>query len=170
MTFSADFPIRAVESMTMRLDIKRSNLQNVAAMLVDDQDEAREMIADVLKDNGAQVREYANGEQAVAAFAAMPADQWPDVLICDLSLGDMDGYEVITRVRAMEAERGAALSVRLPAIALSGFAETESRLRTLLAGFQVHLAKPVNAQELLATVGALVPAASSRQRSSDPSY
>jgi len=166
-TFSADFPIRAVESMAMKPDIKRSNLHNVSIMLVDDQDEAREMIADVLKDNGALVREYPNGEQAVAAFAAMPAEQWPDVLICDLSLGDMDGYEVITRVRAMEAERGAALALRLPAIALSGFSETESRLRTLLAGFQTHLAKPVNAQELLATVGALLPASPAERRPGD---
>ncbi|OZI49683.1 ATP-binding cassette domain-containing protein [Bordetella genomosp. 4] len=159
VTFSADFPIRAVEPTVTRRDAQRVDVQNVSVIVVDDQDEAREMIAEVLRDNGARVTEYADGEQALAAFKAMSADQWPDVLICDLSLGEMDGYEVIGRIRALEAERGAALAHRLPAIALSGFAEPEYRLRTLLAGFQIHLAKPVNTQELLATVGALLPAA-----------
>ncbi|MVW73183.1 ATP-binding cassette domain-containing protein [Bordetella sp. 15P40C-2] len=160
MVLSADFPIRAIEPHPKRQDSLRSDLQGVKVMLIDDQDEAREVVAEVLRDSGATIAAYGGGAKALAAFQAMPTDQWPDVLVCDLSMADMDGYEVVARLRALEAERGATLAHRLPAIALSGFAEPEFRLRTLLAGFQVHLAKPVNAPELLATISALLPAGS----------
>lgn len=162
--YSVDFPVRAMEPAPLRADVSVPNLNGAQIMLVDDQAEAREMVAEILKDNGADVTTYADGETAMAAFESMPAATWPQVLICDLSLGDVDGYEVVARVRAMEAQRGAALSHRLPAIALSGHVSQEYRLRTLLAGFQVHLSKPVDPHELLATVGALLPAAPAQQR------
>lgn len=157
LCYCVDFPVRAVEPTPLRVDVDLPNLTGAHVMLVDDQAEAREMVAEILKENGAQVTEFGDGGKAIAAFASAPAAQWPQVLICDLSLGDVDGYEVVARVRAMEAERGAALSHRLPAIALSGHVSQEYRLRTLLAGFQVHLSKPVDPNELLATVGALLP-------------
>ena len=142
----------------IRPDMHLSTLQDAYVMVVDDQPEAREMLAEILRDNGARVAEHKDGEQALAAFEALPVEQWPQVLICDLTLGDIDGYEVVGRIRAMEAERGAALAHRLPAIALSGHVSQEARLRSLLAGFQVHLSKPVDPNELLATVGSLLPA------------
>ncbi|SSW67116.1 ATM1-type heavy metal exporter [Achromobacter veterisilvae] len=170
LTYSVDFPVRAVEAMALRTDMQLPDLQNAFIMVVDDQPEAREMLAEVLRTNGARVAEHKDGEQALAAFAALPIDQWPQILICDLSLGDIDGYEVVGRIRAMEAERGAALAHRLPAIALSGHVSQESRLRSLLAGFQVHLSKPVDPNELLATVGSLLPGTARQRPDSGTSY
>ncbi|WP_063588045.1 ATP-binding cassette domain-containing protein [Achromobacter ruhlandii] len=159
---SVDFPVRAVEAAALRTDMNLPDLQGVNVVLVDDQAEAREMVAEILKTQGANVSQYPDGRQVLAALEAAAAAQWPQVLICDLSLGDIDGYEVIDRIRTLEAERGAALAHRLPAIALSGHASPDYRLRSLLAGFQVHLAKPVDPNELLATVGTLLPGAASR--------
>ncbi|MGE8687701.1 MAG: ATP-binding cassette domain-containing protein [Achromobacter sp.] len=170
LTYFADFPVRAVEATAIRTDIRLPNLQEAFVMVVDDQPEAREMLAEILRANGARVAEHKDGEQALAAFEALPVEQWPQVLICDLSLGDIDGYEVVGRIRAMEAERGAGLAHRLPAIALSGHVSQESRLRSLLAGFQVHLSKPVDASELLATIGSLLPGATPPRRDSGTSY
>jgi len=110
----------------------------------------------VLADHGARVRTCTSGEQVLAQLGAEQAGAWPDVLVCDIALGDMDGYEVIGRIRALEAERGAPLRERMPAIALSGHAGPEDRLRALLAGFQIHVAKPVDPRELLATVTAML--------------
>lgn len=159
LRYCVDFPVRAVSPAQAGLAMRLPDLQGAAIMLVDDQAEARDMIAEVLVDNGAQVAQYTDGGQALATLADAPAAQWPQVLICDLSLGDLDGYEVVARIRAMEAERDASLAHRLPAIALSGHASPEYRLRSLLAGFQVHLAKPVDPGELVSTVGALLPMA-----------
>ncbi len=153
---SVDFPVRAVEAAALRTDMNLPDLHGVPVILVDDQAEAREMVAEILATQGASVSTYADGNQVLAALAAVPAAQWPRMLICDLTLGDIDGYEVIDRIRTLEAERGASLAHRLPAIALSGHAGADYRLRSLLAGFQVHLAKPVDPNELLATVGSLV--------------
>ncbi|MFY1851340.1 ATP-binding cassette domain-containing protein [Achromobacter xylosoxidans] len=160
--YSVDFPVRAVEPAALRTDMNLPDLHGVAVVLVDDQPEAREMVAEILREQGARVAQYADGQQVLAALEALPAARWPQVLICDLSLGDIDGYEVIDRIRALEAERGAALAHRLPAIALSGHASPDYRLRSLLAGFQVHLAKPVDPNELLATVGTLLPPSPAR--------
>ncbi|WP_333903319.1 ATP-binding cassette domain-containing protein [Achromobacter insolitus] len=170
LTYSADFPVRAVEATALRTDVRLPDLHDAFIMVVDDQAEAREMLAEILRSHGARVAQHKDGEQALAAFEALPAEQWPGVLICDLSLGDIDGYEVVGRIRAMEVERGAALAHRLPAIALSGHASQEARLRSLLAGFQVHLAKPVDPNELLATVGSLLPAPAQGRPQQGTSY
>lgn len=155
--YAVDFPVRAVEPAALRTDMNLPDLRAVTVAVVDDQAEAREMVAEILTERGASVAQYPDGRQLLAALETAQAPQWPQVLICDLSLGDIDGYEVIDRIRALEAERGAALAHRLPAIALSGHAGPDYRLRSLLAGFQVHLAKPVDPNELLATVGTLLP-------------
>jgi ATP-binding cassette subfamily B protein len=83
--------------------------------------------------------------------------EWPALLLCDIALGDMDGLTVVRRVRAIEPERGLPVERRLPAIALTGLAQPGDRLRTLLAGFQAHLVKPVEVGEMLATARALLP-------------
>jgi ATP-binding cassette subfamily B protein len=63
---------------------------------------------------------------------------------------------VVERVRALEAERNTPLAERLPAIALSGYASAEDRMRALLAGFQLHLGKPVDSRELVASIASLI--------------
>ena len=75
----------------------------------------------------------------------------PDVLVSDIGMPDVDGYELLRRVRALGHSRGG----RLPAIALTAFARSEDRTRALRAGFLVHVSKPVEASELVATVASV---------------
>jgi CheY-like chemotaxis protein len=72
----------------------------------------------------------------------------PDVLITDIGMPDADGFELLRRVRALGPERGG----KVPAIALTAFARSEDRTRALRAGFRVHVSKPVDPSELVATV------------------
>ena len=73
------------------------------------------------------------------------------MLVSDIGMPDVDGYELLRRVRALGPARGG----RLPAIALTAFARSEDRTRALHAGFQVHVAKPVEPSELVATVASI---------------
>jgi CheY-like chemotaxis protein len=75
----------------------------------------------------------------------------PDVLVSDLGMPDHDGYDLIRAVRALPSEAGG----RAPAAALSAFARPEDRRRALMAGFQTHIAKPVEPAELLVVVASL---------------
>ena len=76
----------------------------------------------------------------------------PDVLVSDIGMPDVDGYELLRRVRALGPTPGG----RLPAIALTAFARSEDRTRALRAGFLVHVSKPVEPSELVATVASVV--------------
>ncbi|MBO9353814.1 ATP-binding cassette domain-containing protein [Bordetella petrii] len=152
-----EFPLRAVDELpASAAEVAGIDLSGAAIMVADDQEDARGLVAEVLADHGAAVRTCASGAAVLAELGDGAPDSWPDLLVCDISLGDMEGYEVIGRIRALEAERGAPLGARLPAIALSGHTGPEERLRALLAGFQVHVAKPVDPRELLATVAGLL--------------
>jgi CheY-like chemotaxis protein len=76
----------------------------------------------------------------------------PDVIVSDIAMPDVDGYELLRRVRALGPAHGG----RIPAIALTAFARSEDRTRALRAGFLVHVAKPVEPSELVATVASIV--------------
>ena len=99
--------------------------------------------------------DFSTGRDALAYLEGRPANGWPQLMICDISLGDENGYAIVRRLRHVEAERGVPLDQRLPAVALTGHAHADDRIRALMAGFQVHLAKPVDADELVATLAAL---------------
>jgi CheY-like chemotaxis protein len=75
----------------------------------------------------------------------------PDVVLSDIGMADEDGYELIRRVRALPAERGGLT----PAVALTGYATRKDRERAMSAGYQLHLAKPVEPDELVAAVARL---------------
>src|SRR5690606_5028403 len=143
-------------------------LKGLNIAVVDDQNEAREVLGESLRDAGAQVGLFSSGTAIVQAVAESTLDQWPDLLICDITLGDTDGYRVIGKIRRLEAERHIPLADRMPAVALSGHTAAEDRLYALLAGFQVYMAKPVDSRELVATAlgltrgGPPAPAAGSR--------
>jgi ATP-binding cassette, subfamily B, bacterial len=131
-------------------------IEGTSIAIVDDQDDARELLATVLEAKGADVRAFARGGEARGWFARTPHEAWPDLLVCDIGLPDEDGYAVVHALRAIEAERGVPLPERMPAIALTGYARPEDRTQALLAGFQMHLAKPVEPRELLASAAALI--------------
>jgi ATP-binding cassette subfamily B protein len=168
-SYIVDFPLRAVASQTESAPAgaaaRRSNdaeaeaapaLEGARIMLVDDQDDARELLATILSERGAKVQTFARGSDAVRWFEKTAHSDWPDLLICDIGLPDQDGYSVVQRIRALEARERVPLAARMPAIALTGYARPEDRTQALLAGFQMHLGKPVEPRELLASAASLI--------------
>ena len=121
-----------------------AELQGVTVLVVDDQADARDLIQRVLGDCGAVVHVAASADEAVR----LVMEHKPDVLVSDIGMPVADGYELLRRIRALDPEQGG----RVAAIALTAFARSEDRTRALRAGFVVHVAKPVNPSELIATV------------------
>jgi ATP-binding cassette subfamily B protein len=132
-------------------------LPGLRVMVVDDRVDAREALAGLLEAEGAEVKPFDSGAAALAWLEAQPTPQWPQVLICDIALGNESGHHVMRRIRQVEQQRGVPLDARLPAVALTGLAEPGDRMQALMAGFQVHLAKPVEPHQLLNTLAQLVP-------------
>jgi len=124
------------------------DLAGVRILVVDDESDARELIEQLLSECHADVRTAGSAAEAMALLEEMR----PDLLLSDIGMPECDGYQFIQRVRALPAARGG----KTPAIALTAFARSEDRTRAMVAGYQVHLAKPVEPHELLATVGSLV--------------
>jgi CheY-like chemotaxis protein len=122
-------------------------LQDVHVMAVDDDPDAVTLIAELLEAAGARVSTAGSAEDALRAMDSDP----PQVLVTDLGMPVVDGFQLIGRVRAHHNP----LVRRVPAAALTAYARSEDRVRALGAGFQIHLAKPIDPTELLATVAAL---------------
>ncbi len=114
---------------------------------MDDELDARQLMAKMLMACRADVRTASSVEEALALVEGFK----PDVLISDIGMPDDDGYDLIGELRS----RGYGAK-ELPAVALTAFARTEDRRRALLAGFQVHVAKPVDPSELVAVAASLV--------------
>ncbi len=135
-------PSPATPELTLR------DLGGVSVLVVDDDRDARELIARILTDCHARVRIAASAREA---FDALRADL-PDLLISDLGMPEVDGFELLSWVRSLGRDRGGLL----PAVALTAFARSEDRLRALEAGFNSHISKPVEPSELIAAVASLV--------------
>jgi signal transduction histidine kinase/CheY-like chemotaxis protein len=123
------------------------DLSGVTVLVVDDEADARELMQRLLQQHRAVVLTAATGQEALDVLAATR----PDLLVCDIGMPLMDGYEVMRRVRALPPEDGG----RTPALAVTAFARHEDRTRAMLAGFNGHLGKPVEVAELVATIGSL---------------
>jgi signal transduction histidine kinase/CheY-like chemotaxis protein len=124
-------------------------LAGLKLMLVDDESDARDLVEDILRGAGARVVSAGSAREALLKFAQAQ----PDVLLSDIGMPDENGYDLIRQVRTLPIESGGGV----PAIALTAFARPEDRSRALAAGYQLHLAKPVEQAELLAAVSSLVP-------------
>jgi signal transduction histidine kinase/CheY-like chemotaxis protein len=127
-------------------------LQGLDVLVVEDDQEAREMMMVVLSDRGANVRVAGDYEAALRSME----QAWPDVLVSDIGLPGRDGYELVRRVRQIEQQRGAP---RLPVIALTAFARPEDARKTLEAGFDLHLSKPLRPHLLLEAIRQCAPPA-----------
>jgi PAS domain S-box-containing protein len=123
-------------------------LEGIHALVVDDEEDARNLIATILEQCKASVETSSSASQAIETIRRMR----PDVLISDIGMPDEDGYALIKRLRA-EADP---VLRDLPAVALTAYAGEDDRKRALNSGFQVHLAKPVDPEELIAVIGHLV--------------
>jgi signal transduction histidine kinase/ActR/RegA family two-component response regulator len=125
------------------------SLRGVRVLVVEDQADGRELVAAVLELAGATVTAVGSAEAALRSLESRP----PHVLISDIEMPEMDGYQLIQRVRALPGDRGA-----VPAVALTAYAAAPDRLRALSAGFQLHLAKPAVPAELVTAVARLAEA------------
>jgi ATP-binding cassette subfamily B protein len=124
-------------------------LAGLTVLCVDDDEDALSSLIGLLELDGARTERATSGREALQTLAMRDPADWPDLLVCDIALGAEDGHAVVRAVRAMEARRQVPLAERLPAIALTGMAQPDDRLRALAAGFQRHLAKPVRPDELV---------------------
>jgi PAS domain S-box-containing protein len=161
-SFTVVLPLRAVTQAVGTAHVSRDNsnlsdtvpaellsLDGVRALIVDDEDDARELLVTTLKQHGAtEVQAVASGVEALTLLRTWT----PSVLICDIGLPDEDGYEVLRKVRAITPASNGALK----AIALTAFGRAEDRLRALQAGFQMHIAKPVEPTELVVVINTLL--------------
>ncbi|MDB5937047.1 MAG: two-component hybrid sensor and regulator [Massilia sp.] len=129
-------------------DIVLRDLSGVKVLVVDDEPDARDLIKRILSDCNASVTTAASARAALDAFRA----EVPDVLVSDLGMPGMDGFELLAHVRAF----GSAAGGDVPAVALTAFARSEDRLRALEAGFAAHISKPVEPSQLIATVAKMV--------------
>ena len=123
------------------------SLERVRVLVVEDEPDTREFLARLLASQGAVVSTAASVPEALTVFASAQ----PDILVSDIGLPGADGYDLLQQIRARNlADRGA-----IPAIALTAYARSEDRMRALTSGYQVHIAKPVESNELVAAIASL---------------
>lgn len=140
------------------------SLAAIRILLIDDQPDALDALSALLSTMGAQVQAFASSAELLAWLSAQDLQGCADVAICDIAMPGEDGYSALARVRALERRNGLTPSSILPVIALTAFAQREDRQRALDAGFAVHLTKPVQPEELVHAIRALVPAAGRASR------
>ncbi len=128
-------------------DAKLPSLEGISVLVIDDENDARTLLRRLLSDCKAQVSIAATVEEAIVQLEVSP----PNVWISDISMPGEDGYSLIARVRALPADRGR----DTPAIALTAYARSEDRTQALAAGFDYHVAKPVEPAVLISTIAAL---------------
>jgi len=122
-------------------------LDGVRALVVDDEADALELIQKVLENQGAHVTTVRSGDAALRLLETSV----PDVLVSDIGMPGLDGYQFMRRMRAAEPKER-----RIPALALTAFARPDDRKHAILAGYQAHLAKPFDLAELAIVVAGLV--------------
>jgi CheY-like chemotaxis protein len=126
---------------------RRPLLGGLHVLVVEDDPDTRELIANLLSDRDARV----TAVDSAAAALTLLDQMLPDVILSDIEMPTQDGYEFIKTVRRRAPDKGGSVA----AIALTAYARPQDRARSLLSGFQVHLSKPVDFSELLAAVATL---------------
>ena len=122
-------------------------LRGLRVLAVDDERDALSLLSEALEAAGARVRTAGSADEAMAMLDA----EVPDVLVVDLSMPDVDGFQLIERIR-----RHPRTEVRaLPAAAVTAYARSDDRMNALRAGFHMHLPKPIDPAELVTTIAAL---------------
>jgi CheY-like chemotaxis protein len=161
-TFTVTLPVRAVtaplgeagEGVAAVISPEEARmLAGVRALVVDDMEDAHALLESTLRQYGADVVAVSSAAEAYALITTAAPEELPDVMVTDIEMPGEDGYSLIRRVREWEGERGL---YNIPAVALTAYGRTVDRLRTLAAGFQMHIAKPVEPTELSLVVKSLI--------------
>ncbi len=167
-TFTVTFPLLAVHRDVIDaegaffpagspISAPPAILQGLRVLVIDDEEDARELLTLALTQSGAEVRTAATVRSALHIL-----DQWkPNVLVSDIGMPGEDGYDLIRTVRALESERGGTI----PALALTGYASAEDAARARVAGYEKHMAKPVAPGDLVGAVASLVAVGSVNRKS-----
>jgi signal transduction histidine kinase len=153
-TFSATFPLLTERTEPVSVAhagemsvLENQSLDGLRVLLVDDEPEAREIISTVMTRTGAEVTACKSASEALATLL-----EWkPDVILSDIAMPDEDGYSFIGKVRSLPREKGGAT----PAAALTAYARDVDRTQALAAGYQMHIAKPIAATQLVTIVARL---------------
>jgi CheY-like chemotaxis protein len=122
-------------------------LDGLRLLIVDDEDDALALVGEVLREHGAEVHGAASAAEAMEKFAAVK----PDVIVSDIGMPDVDGYAFIRKIRALPPHAGG----RTPAVALTAYARAEDAQRAFVAGYQMHVTKPVEPAQLATVVANL---------------
>jgi CheY-like chemotaxis protein len=119
-------------------------LNDICVLIVDDEADMRELICFILEEQGATVRVAASAAEALQQIS----ESLPDIVISDIGMPKMDGYALMRQVRTSLSKQGK----MIPAIALTAYAGDVNEQQALSAGFQRHLAKPIEPEQLLKTI------------------
>ncbi len=153
-TAAADVPLHAVDGEAPQ---PPESLSGIRILVVDDEQDTCEFLDRFLGGYGAQVVVARSATQALSHIADV------DIVVSDIGLPDVDGYELMHRVRMLPPSSGGTV----PAIALTAYARTEDRTRAFRAGYQAHLAKPIEPAELVATISSFAGLIESHRRVRD---
>jgi signal transduction histidine kinase/CheY-like chemotaxis protein len=153
-TFMASFPLISTRLESPSINhtgehdsADLSKLAGLRVLVVDDEMDTRQLISHSVTRRGAEVKTCGSAREALELL-----EQWrPDVLLSDIGMPGEDGYSLISKVRALPPERGG----HTPAAAFTAYAREEDRERALAAGYQMHIAKPISSDDLVATLGQL---------------
>jgi CheY-like chemotaxis protein len=157
-TFTVRLPLaktRSKQAQTIRLDPPAVDLKGLQVLVVDDEADMRELAAFVLEQQGAVVITAASAQEALTALERFT----PDVLLSDIGMPDMDGYMLMRNVRSRAATNGG----QIPAIALTAYAGELNQQQALAAGFQQHLAKPIEPMILIDAIASLLSGSSRKE-------
>jgi len=155
----AEAPAERGEAATRRPEALAAALGGVALLVVDDDTDALDLFAEMLRQGGAVVRTARSVREAIAQL-----QQWePDVVVSDIEMPDESGYALIRKLRGGQVPRGD----RIPAIAVTAYGGVAERIKILSAGFDSYIAKPVAPDELAAVIGRLVTRARSVRSSQE---
>lgn len=123
-------------------------LEGVKVLLVEDDDDTREIVGLALESRGARLRSVSSSQAAIDSVREDP----PDVIVSDIAMPGEDGHTFLRRLRALPRHRGG----RIPAVALTAYGTRESRVESREAGFHYHLTKPVDTDKLVEILSGLV--------------
>ncbi|MDB4941184.1 MAG: hypothetical protein JWP97_718 [Labilithrix sp.] len=149
--FGEEAVTKSTASPSARSHVATGRLAGVRVLVLDDDEDMRDLIGMILEDAGARVTQVGTVRDALVALVA----ELPDVAVSDLAMPGEDGYAFVTRARASKDARVASI----PLVAMTAYARAEDRHRVLDAGFVRHIAKPIEPSELVETLAEVITAA-----------